>query len=60
MHSRDDQPIPDLQGDWIVQFTPGTNVRKAFGPLAALLVRQEQADLDKIGSPGRIAATWTS
>ncbi|MFG2632180.1 hypothetical protein [Streptomyces sp. NPDC048473] len=52
LHSQYDQPIPGLQGDWIVQFTPGTNVKKAFGPLAALLVRQEQANLDKIGLNG--------
>ncbi|MCX4546757.1 hypothetical protein [Streptomyces sp. NBC_01565] len=49
LDSRYDQPIPGLQGDWIVQFTPGTRLNKAAAPLAALLVRLEQAGRDRIG-----------
>lgn len=52
LDGRYDQPVPDLQGDWIVQFTPATRLNKVAGPLTALLLRQEQADLDKIGLNG--------
>ncbi|MFB7484476.1 hypothetical protein ACFUEM_35615 [Streptomyces anulatus] len=47
-----DQPVPGLEGDWIVQFTPETNLKRAAGPLAALLRRQEKANLDRIGLNG--------
>ncbi len=46
---RYDQPVPGLRGDWIVQFTPGTKLKTAAGPLTALLLCQEQADPDKSG-----------
>ncbi|MFC9706357.1 hypothetical protein ACFTWD_37350 [Streptomyces sp. NPDC056943] len=49
---RYDRPVPGLQGDWIVQFTPGTQLKKVADPLTALLLRQEQVDLDKIGLNG--------
>ncbi|MER6496099.1 hypothetical protein [Streptomyces griseorubiginosus] len=47
-----DQPVPGLQGDWIVEFTTGTPLKKISEPLAALLARQEQANLDTIGLNG--------
>ncbi|MER6354659.1 hypothetical protein ABT288_33970 [Streptomyces sp. NPDC001093] len=47
-----DHPVPGLQGDWIVEFTPQAQLKKISGPLAALLLRQEQANLDTIGLNG--------
>lgn len=47
-----DQPVPGLQGDWIVEFTPQTQLKKISEPLVALLLRQEQANLDAIGLNG--------
>jgi hypothetical protein len=49
---RYDQPVPGLQDDWIVEFTPGTQLKTVSDPLTALLRRQEQANLDTIGLNG--------
>lgn len=47
-----DQPVPGLDGDWIVEFTSQAHLKKISAPLAALLLRQEQANLDTIGLDG--------
>ncbi|MGW0424854.1 hypothetical protein [Streptomyces sp. NPDC003015] len=47
-----DRPVPGLRGDWIVEFTTRSPLKKISKPLAALLMRQEQANLDTIGLDG--------
>lgn len=45
-------PTPGLQGDWMVQFTPGTQVKKSAAGLVELLQSLEREDVDKIGLNG--------
>ncbi|MDX2624826.1 hypothetical protein AB0D68_33210 [Streptomyces sp. NPDC048212] len=47
-----DEPISGLQGDWTVQFTPGTHVKKTATPLVELLQLLEREGTDKIGLDG--------
>ncbi|MFD0142885.1 MULTISPECIES: hypothetical protein [unclassified Streptomyces] len=47
-----DGPIPGLQGDWTVQFTPGTRVKQSAKPLVELLQDLEREGVDKIGLDG--------
>lgn len=52
-----DSPIPGLQGDWQVQFTPGTHVKQSAMPLVELLQHLEREGVDKIGLNGWNDAT---
>ncbi|MEU1867874.1 hypothetical protein [Streptomyces gardneri] len=47
-----DAPIPGLQGDWQVQFTPGTHVKQSATPLLELLQHLEREGIDRIGLGG--------
>ncbi|MFD6471550.1 hypothetical protein [Streptomyces goshikiensis] len=47
-----DGPIPGLQGDWQVQFTPGTHVKQSARPLVELLQHLERDGVDSIGLNG--------
>ncbi|WP_327310034.1 hypothetical protein OG730_43480 (plasmid) [Streptomyces sp. NBC_01298] len=45
-------PIPGLQGDWQVQFTPGTRVKRSARPLVELLQDLERDGVDRISLYG--------
>jgi hypothetical protein len=47
-----DGPTPGLQGDWQVQFTPGTHVKQSAKPLVELLQHLEREGVDRIGLNG--------
>ncbi|MFI1719179.1 hypothetical protein [Streptomyces litmocidini] len=52
-----DGPTPGLEGDWQVQFTPGTHVKQSAKPLVELLQNLERDGVDKIGLNGWNDAT---
>ncbi|MFI6650535.1 hypothetical protein ACIBI8_23400 [Streptomyces sp. NPDC050529] len=46
------EPIPGLQGEWLVEFTSGTHVKRSATPLVGLLQHPEQDGVDRIGLNG--------